>query len=279
MKKQFLVLIFMLTSVATVLSQSTQKIKGDRNITIKQTFIDDFETIVVDGDFAIEVVYNSKPSVEIEVDDNLHDVIQFNVVDSVLSFYQTMRITSKKKLNIKVNYSETLRNIEVKGDGEIRSLTSMELGNIALYTSDNSRAYLNINSKIFDYKSSGKSKARLNLKTDSSYVELSDTSKLDALIKSRVANFDLFQRSDATIEGISDASLIRVDNLSNLTGSEFQVKQVEAILEDNSNMTIAAEESISISASGNSELYLYNNPSIIINKFEGNSKMQKKERQ
>jgi len=269
----------MLTSVATVLSQSTQKIKGDRNITIKQTFIDDFETIVVDGDFAIEVVYNSKPSVEIEVDDNLHDVIQFNVVDSVLSFYQTMRITSKKKLNIKVNYSETLRNIEVKGDGEIRSLTSMELGNIALYTSDNSRAYLNINSKIFDYKSSGKSKARLNLKTDSSYVELSDTSKLDALIKSRVANFDLFQRSDATIEGISDASLIRVDNLSNLTGSEFQVKQVEAILEDNSNMTIAAEESISISASGNSELYLYNNPSIIINKFEGNSKMQKKERQ
>ena len=155
----------------------------------------------------------------------------------------------------------------------------MELGNIALYTSDNSRAYLNINSKIFDYKSSGKSKARLNLKTDSSYVELSDTSKLDALIKSRVANFDLFQRSDATIEGISDASLIRVDNLSNLTGSEFQVKQVEAILEDNSNMTIAAEESISISASGNSELYLYNNPSIIINKFEGNSKMQKKERQ
>ena len=113
MKKQFLVLIFMLTSVATVLSQSTQKIKGDRNITIKQTFIDDFETIVVDGDFAIEVVYNSKPSVEIEVDDNLHDVIQFNVVDSVLSFYQTMRITSKKKLNIKVNYSETLRNIEV----------------------------------------------------------------------------------------------------------------------------------------------------------------------
>ncbi|WP_431158534.1 GIN domain-containing protein [Winogradskyella poriferorum] len=278
MKKQLLVLIFMLATVPTVLSQSTQKIKGDRNVTIKQTFIDDFETIVVDGDFAIEVVYNSKPSVEIEADDNLHDVIQFNVVDSVLSFSQTMRITSKKKLNIKVNYGDALSNIQVKGDGEIRSLTSMELGDVTLSTSDNSRAYLNINSKTFGYKSSGKSKTRLNLTTDSSYVELSDTSKLDALIKSRVTNFDLYQRSDAVIEGISDSSLIRVDNSSNLTGSKFEVKQVDATLEDNSDITIAVEESIVISASGNSEVYLYGNPSITINKLEGTSKLQKKKR-
>jgi hypothetical protein len=72
-----------------------KKLKVIENVTIKQTYIDDFHTIVVNGNFSIEIVYNSKPSVNVETDDNLHDVIQFEVVDGVLSFAQTMRITSK----------------------------------------------------------------------------------------------------------------------------------------------------------------------------------------
>jgi len=278
MKKQLLVFMLLIAIVPGVFSQSTEKIKGDRNVTIKQTFIDDFETLIVDGDFAIEVVYNSKPSVEIEADDNLHDVIQFSVVDGALSFVQTVRITSKKKLNIKVNYGDALKNIEVKGNGEIRSLTSMELGDVTLKTSDNSRAYLNINARTFVYRSFGKSKTRLNLTSDSTKVELSDTSKLDALIKSTVADFDLYQRSDAAVEGVSDSSVIRVDNSSNFTGAKFDVKNVDATLEDNSDITISVEDNISIGASGNSEVYLYGNPTITITKFEGTSKLQKKKR-
>ncbi len=270
--------MLLIATVPTVLSQSTEKIKGDRNVTIKQTYIDDFETLIIDGDFTIEVVYNSKPSVEVEADDNLHEVIQFSVVDGVLSFVQTIRITSKKKLSITVNYGDMLKNIEVKGNGEIRSLTSMELGDVTLKTSDNSRAYLNINARTFDYKSYGKSKTRLNLTTDSTMVELSDTSKLDALIKSKVADFDLYQRSDAAIEGVSDSSVIRVDNSSNFTGAKFNVKNVDATLEDNSDITISVEDNISINASGNSEVYLYGNPTITITKFEGTSKLQKKKR-
>ena len=164
MKKILLILVVMVVSVTTLTAQ--EKIKGDRNVTIKQTYIDDFETIVVDGDFSIEVVYNSKPSVEIEADDNLHDVIQFEVVDGVLTFIETIRITSKKKLNIKVNYGDALKNIETRGDGEIRSLTSMELNDVTLVTSGNSRAYLNIKAKNFEYKSSGKSKTRLSFYAD-----------------------------------------------------------------------------------------------------------------
>lgn len=278
MKKQLLVFMLMIAIVPGAFSQSTEKIKGDRNVTIKQTFIEDFETLIVNGDFAIEVVYNSKPSVQIEVDDNLHDVIQISVKDGTLSFIQTRRIASKKKLSITVNYGDALQNIEVKGNGEIRSLTSMELSDVTLKTSDNSRAYLNINSRSFDYKSYGKSKTRLNLTSDSTKVELSDTSKLDALIKSRIADFDLSQRSDAAIEGVSDTSIIRVDNFSNFTGIKFDVKNVEASLMDNSDITISVEQNITIGASGNSEIYLYGNPAVTITKFEDTAKLQKKKR-
>lgn len=266
----------MMVAAPSVIAQ--EKIKGDRNVTIKQTYIDDFSTIVVNGDFSIEIVYNSKPSVQVEADDNLHDVIQFAVVDGTLTFTETMRITSKKKLAITVNYGDALQNIETKGDGEIRSLTSMELGDASLITSDNSRAYLNIRARNFSYKSSGKSKTRLNLTADSTKVELSDNSKLDALINSKVADFDLYLRSDAVIEGSAQTSLIRLDNSTNFNGPKFDVKTVDATLEDNSDLTITTSESITIAVSGDSEVYLYGSPAITITKFEDTAKLQKKKR-
>jgi hypothetical protein len=266
----------MIGGITVTTAQSDDKIKGDRNVTIKQTYIDDFKTIIVNGDFSIEVVYNSKPSVEIEADDNLHEIIQFDVVDGVLSFTETIRIASKKKLSIKVNYGDALQNIDVKGDGEIRSLTSMELKDVLLTTSDNSRAYLNINAKTFDYKSSGKSKTRLNLTADSTKVELSDNSKLDALITSKTAHFDLYQRSDASIEGVANSAVISLINSSNFNGGKFDVKKADVSLEDSSDLTISVTESITIASSGDSETYLYGRPAITISKFDDTSKLQKK---
>ncbi len=278
MKKILLTLVIMVIGVSLLTAQSTEKIKGDRNVTIKQTYIDDFETIIVDGDISIEIVYNSKPSVNIEADDNLHDVIQFNVVDGVLTFVETMRITSKKKLSITVNFGDALKHIETKGDGEIRSLTTMELNDATLTTSDNSRAYLNIRAKNFLYKSSGKSKTRLNLTADSIKVELSDNSKLDALVTSKVADFDLYLRSDAVIEGSANSSIIRLDNSTNFNSPKFNVNTSEVSLEDSSDLTIGVNESISIAASGNSEVYLFGSPAITITKFEDTAKLQKKKR-
>lgn len=278
MKKLLRLLLIVFAFSAVVNAQTVDKIKGDRNVTIKQTYIDEFHSIVVDGNFSIEVVYNSKPSVTVEADDNLHEVIQFNVVDGVLTFMETIRITSKKKLNITVNYGDGLHTIETRGDGEIRSLTSMELGDVTLTTSDNSRAYLNINAKNFSYKSSGKSKTRLNLTATNAKIELNDNSKLDALINSKVADFDLYLRSDAVIEGNATSSVFRLDNSTNFDSAKFDVKTVDVTLEDTSDLTISATESITIAASGDSELYLFGSPTITITKFEDTAKLQKKKR-
>jgi len=254
MKKALLVLAILIGSIGLTEAQTDDKIKGNRNVTIKQTFIDNFDTIIVDADFSVEVIYNSKPSVEIEADDNLHEVIKFEVVDGVLTFSESVRISSKKKLNIKVNYGDGLKQIEVKGDAEIRSLTSMELNDVLLKTSDNSRAYLNINAKNFEYLSSGKSKTRLNLSADSTKIELSDNSKLDALINSKAANFDLYQRASASVEGVAKTAVFRLINSSSVTGSKYDVNSVDAILEDNSDLTVSAIDSITIDSSGDGEI-------------------------
>lgn len=258
------------------LAQEVEKVKGDRNVTIKQTYVNPFNTIVIGEDFTVELIYNKKPSVEIETDDNLHEYISFEVIDTTLVFKTTKKITSRKKMNIKVNYGDNFANIETKDDAEIRSLTSLELGISSLKTSGTSKAYLNIKATHFNFKSSEKSKVKLNLTANSSEIEMSDTSKLDALINSQQLTMNMYQRASATIEGNSGITYLRTDNNSNFNGKDFTAKTCELTAEIASNVYIEVTESITIEATGTSEIYLYNNPKITINKFLDTVKLQKK---
>lgn len=278
MKKITLFLLITLGVNFIGLSQDSVKVKGDRNVTIKQTYIDVFNTIIVGEDFEVELYYNSKPSVEIETDDNLHEYIKIEVIDSVLTFKTTTDIRSKKKLNIKVNYSEGFSHIETRENGEIRSLTSLELSDASLKTSGSSRAYLNIKANNFNFTSLDKAKVKLNLSATKTNIELSDNSKLDALINSKNTKVDLYQRTNVDIEGTSDNLLLKTDNNAQFNGKNFTTKICTAICEFASDAYLEATESITIEASGASEVYLYGNPKITINRFTDTAKLQKKEK-
>jgi len=67
-------------------------------------------------------------------------------------------------------------------------------------------------------------------------------------------------------------------NSTNFNGSKFDAQTVDVSLEDNSDLTIAVSKTITIAASGDSEIYLYGNPEITITKFEDTAKLQKKKR-
>lgn len=259
-------------------AQESEKIKGDRNVTIKQTYVDPFNTIKVGEDFEVELYYNSKPSVEIETDDNLHAHIKIEVIDSVLTFKSTADIKSRKELKIKVNYSDGFSHIEALDNGEVRSLTSLELSDASLKTTGSSRAYLNIKAKDFNFTSLDKAKVKLNLNATNTKIELSDNSKLDALVNSKETKVDLYQRANLDIEGTTENLLLTSDNNAQFNGQNFTSKTCTAICEFASDAYIEATESITIEASGASEVYLYANPKITINRFTDTAKLQKKEK-
>lgn len=276
MRKLILSIVIIGLTITSLFAQKKEKIKGDRNITVKQTQIDDFKTIVISDDFSIEMMYNDQPSVEIEADDNLHEVITFKVLDSVLTFQKTNRITSKKKLRIVVAYNKALKTIETKGNSEVRSLNTIDLSNAILNINENSRAYLNISAKTLQLTSYGKTKSRLNLSADSIKVELNDNSKLDALINCEAAKFDLYQRTNANIEGTANNTKLNLNNSANFNGSAFDIKTLKVNTEDNGDLVVKVTDSITINAVDNSKIYLYGSPKINMMTFEGTSKLQKK---
>lgn len=278
MNKFILALVLLLTPMVYVAAQSDEKVKGDRNVTIKQTYIDPFNKIVVGEDFTVEIIYNSKPSVEVEADSNLHELINFDVVDGILTFATTKKITSSKRMNIKVNYSDGLEHIEVLENGEIRSLTSLELKNATLKTSGSSRTYLNIKTGDFNYTASDKARAKLNVNATNSIIVLNDNVKIEALLNSKMAKIDLYQRANAKLEGTIDNTQLRMDNSSVFNGKEFLTNTCDLTADLGSSTTIRVNNSITIAATGNSEVYLYNTPKITLTTFVGTSKLQMRER-
>ena len=277
MHKKSLLLTLILLCNTVVYAQKKERIKGNKNVTTQETPINSFNKILVGEDFFIDIIEGENASVFVEADDNLHDVIKFNVSDSVLSFKTTKRITSSKKLSIKVIYTNSLKDIETIDDGEISSLTSINLDDVSVKSSGTSKAFLNIKSQNFNLISSDRARVKLNVTANETKFELSDNSKLDALINADRMLIDLYQRSDAKVRGNLDKLKIRASNSSNVEGKELVSINCEILSEDSSDVAVNVTEELFIDVSGSGEIYIYDNPKITLNKFVDTAKLHKKE--
>ena len=277
MIKKLLLVLVPLVSISFSFSQEKEKIKGSKIVIIKETPINGFNRIVVSEQFEIALKEGEAPSVQIEADDNLHDVINITVVDSTLYFETMRRITSKKELKIKVTYTNALKHIETKENGEVSSLTSINSDEMTLVHSGSSKAFLNIKSPKFKLINSEKAKLKLNVTAKLASLELNDNSKLEALINTDAMQVDLYQRASANIEGDLIDLNVRADNSSTFTGKNLTATTGAVQADLNANVYIQATDKLTIEALGSSEVYIYAEPEIELLKFTDTAKLHKKE--
>ncbi|MEZ4796718.1 MAG: DUF2807 domain-containing protein [Flavobacteriaceae bacterium] len=277
MLKNALLLVFTISCIPVGFSQNKEKIKGDRDVTTKETKIDAFNRIIVGEDFKIDIIEGSQTSVFVEADNNLHDVIKFDVMDSTLTFNTTHKITSSKRISIKVIYSNELKQIETFEDGEISSLTSINLDDVILKTTGSSKAFLNIKTNNFKFINSDRAKVKLNITSQNVNLELAENSKLDALINADTLNVDLYQRADGNIEGTLKQLKIRADNSTNFVGKNLTTSTAEILCESSCDVAVQVTNDLTIEASGSSEVYIYADPKITLKKFSDTAKLHKKE--
>ncbi|MDN3666765.1 GIN domain-containing protein [Algibacter miyuki] len=278
MKKKFPTLLLAMSLSFFGHAQSLEKVKGDRNVTKLLTAVPDFHTLILDEAFEIDLVYSKDASVEIETDENLHEVISFDVRDSILNLNLSKRITSKKRLRITVNYNDFLSTIETRDDAELHGISTLKSNKINLTVSGNSKAGLTIKTDHFNFEGLDKSKTKLNVTSNTSKIILNGNSSLEALVNSGAATVDLYQRAQAEIEGSSNDLSVRTDNNAVFNGKNFTAKQGKLISEIDSEITVEVTDSLDIEASGGSAIYLYGDPKIIVNKFTETAKIQKREK-
>ena len=269
---------FMITS-----GFSQEKVKGNKNVTLVETKIEDFKTIAFGEKFKIELIQSDTPSVEIETDENLHEVIQFSVIDSVLSFSTTAKIQSSKRINITVNITKSLQHIEVNGDAEVIAANTLKNDSLVLKVNDYAKAFLNIKNKNFKFINNNKatfgfnSKSKLNIESDIVFLELSEKSKTEALIESDSLQVYMYQSADAKIEGETELLKLNTINSSSFNSRHLTTNECELTTEDSSSASVYVLNNIILNTSGSSKVELYGNPKITIESFKNTSTLSKKE--
>ncbi len=277
MIKKIALIVLLTISISSIHAQRKEKIKGSKEISTELTSVEDFTRLLIGEDFKVTLVKGETPLVEITTNDNLHEVIQIEVVDNTLLLKSTKNIVSKKQLKIRITYTEALNLIETKENGQISSINTIDIPELTLKATGSSKLFLTIKSDMFKFINSDKARAELNVTANTSTIELSDNSKLEALINSTDIKIDLYQRANAQIEGDVDTLNIRADNSTNFIGKNLASNTCSVLAEDSSDIYIQVIEEVTIDATGSSEIFLYEDPKIIINTFEDTVKLHKKE--
>jgi hypothetical protein len=274
--KLFTSLIILLLSTNIVFSQKVEKIKGSKVVTSSIQQVKPFTMIEVEDNIEIYLEKGPKSEIKIEADDNLHDVISLKVENNILIISTSKEIQGFKKLSVKVTYTNDLNLITTKDESIITAIQEIILDTITFKSLDKSKLFLNVNAGNFNLLADDKSKIELNLKSETSFVELSKNSTLKALINSSELKCDLYQKSSAIIEGDSDNSIIRIDNLAELNASKFNSKTSDLTIEGKASCSLLVENNFTLDANDNTEINVYGNPKIEIRKFSGEAKLLKK---
>tara|TARA_R110000868_G_scaffold145993_1_gene366594 strand:+ start:15696 stop:16529 length:834 start_codon:yes stop_codon:yes gene_type:complete len=274
--KKHITLLLLLLSTTITLAQKKDKIKGSKKVTTEQREIGSFNSLEVEDNIEVYLERGEKAELKIEADDNLHDIISIDLRDNILRVYTSKEAIRYKKLIVKITYTKDLDLISAKNDVAINAIQEVQIDTIAFKTFDNAQLFLNVNSKNFLLESNDKSKVELNLKSENSKIVLSQNASLKSLITTQDFICDLYQKSEAKIEGSATNAVIRIDSNSNLTANKLTVKNIDLTAEGYAECSVNAQTSIIIAASDKSEVDLYGDPKIEMKKFTDEAKLLKK---
>lgn len=271
------IILFALCIGTLGFAQKKEKIKGNKFIKVKQHQIAEFNELNLNDKFEVFLLKGTVPQVELETDENLHDIIQFSVSDKgVLSFNNTHHITSRKKLNIRITVTDKFNSILTSEKAEVNSLIDLELKKMTIVAKDNSKIYLTLKTDDFNLTADKHSKVELNLNTQKSILTLSESTDVKALINANDLKIDLYQKANAQIEGEVKSLELRADNASNYKGKKLTANNATVIAEGSSDCDLDVKNNLILEASGSSKLNIYNSPKIDLNRFEDSAAIYKK---
>lgn len=274
--KKIILLIVLVFATSFAYSQKKEKIKGSKIVTTKIKKIESFTTLEVADNLEIFLVKGNEFGIEIEADDNLHEAIDATLSGSTLRLSTLKDISSYKKLSIRVTYTNDFKQVISRNEAVVSAIASIELDEITFKSYDFSKLYLNSNSKNFNLMMDDKSKGELNNKGENAVINLSKNASLKALVTASNLTLDLYQKSDALVSGDVIRLKVRLDNNANLEAKDLTAKSAELTCEAYSSASLLVQGTLSIDASGKSEIKLYGDQKIDMKRFVDNAVLYKK---
>jgi hypothetical protein len=274
--KKFTLLFIVILCTTVSFGQKREKIKGSKIVTQEQKEIGSFENLEVEDNLEVFLIKGPKCGIEIEADENLHNVINISLNGNTLRLTTSKEVSGFKKFSVKVTYTDDFKMLIAKHESNITTLADLELDNFTFKCFDYSKLFSNVKGKSFTLMANDKSKVELNLKSENAIIELSKNAHLKALIASTQMKLDMYQKSTAVVEGnVADLKL-RLDNNADFMGKNLITKNAEIITEGNTLCSVNITTKAIVEASGKSEIQFYGDAKIELKKFAENTVIMKK---
>ena len=274
--KKHITLLLLVLSTTVLLAQKKEKIKGSKIVVTEPREVGNFDALLIEDNLEVHLERGEKTELKIEADDNLQNIISFDLYNNTLRLFTTKKAANYKKLIVKVTYTDNLNLITSKNESTVNAIQELLLNTITLKPQDASKLFINANTKNFTLQADDKSKIELNLKSENTTIELNKNASLKALVTTVDLKLDQYQKSSATLEGNATSTAIRLDNNATFIGNKFNAKSANITTESYSNCSLFVESEVIIEASNKSEIQLLGTPKIEMKKFADEAKLIKK---
>ena len=271
MKKVTLLMAFVCCFQA--FSQRKPKIKGNKNVVEVKENLPSFSAIELQDDLKIELRKGKQEGVTINADDNLIDVLKFEVKDDVLEISSFYNITAKKKLDIIVDYTDLQSVVMREGRIEAYDNVVADVFDAKLFGS--AKMEMNVNAAIINLEMEGNSSGDLSFQSDTLNLVIKDRVDVRVYSVSEWTNVDLTSSANIKLEGTSHGLNAHLFDNSNLRATKLVSDGVKVIAEGSSSARVFALNDFELTSRGSSKTYLTGNPKIDIIEFLDTSELHK----
>lgn len=234
-----------------------------------------FNAIQLNSDMDITLKKSFGPGYTIVADDNLIDIYKFQVEDSTLVISSFYDVSSKKQLEITVEYVE-LAALSVK-EGSVVSKEQITTDALFVDAFGTSRLDLQVNAGVADINLEDNAKADFNLDVDSLNVRLAKRAESYMYAVTESNTVSLEANSSLTFQGTSDRMVLEVTGNAKYKGEKMETGSVQVMMDNEAQVRLYAFRDIVLSSKGNARMLLYGNPKITIEEFLNTSQLLKKD--
>lgn len=273
--RKIITLTLLFISILAI-AQKKEKVKGSKIVKLEQKQVANFESLEVEDNLEVFLIKGDECSLEIEADDNLIEFVEYKITGKNLRVSTSRDISSYKKLSIRVTYNDKFNLVSAKDETNVTALSDVTLDNITFKSYDYAKLFLNAKTKNFTLMANDKSKVELNLKSEKTAIDISKSAYVKALISSGEMRFDMYQKSNADIEGDVLDLKLRLDNNTDFTGKKLTAKNAMVETSGYSKISINISNTATIDASGNSEIELFGEPKIDLKRFAESAMLKKR---
>jgi len=269
-----MILLLLSLSTAMVYAQRKPKIRGNRNVTEVSKELPGFLAVCLLDDLEVSLQRAPGPGYEIEADDNLIDILKFEVTSDTLFISSFYKVTGRKQLQIRVRYNE-LNAITVRA-GSISVSEPVTSDLLSVRTEAGGRLQLNARVPRLLLRMQDQSSGDFNIESDSLEVVLTNSAEARIYQVNEEMELTMGDQSDALIEGTAGTMTLKMEAGSKLRAERLEADTIKASLGGTASAYLHPTGLFELSSKESPNIYLYGDAEINIVEFGDTSVLYKR---